>query len=173
MVVSKNDENWYAFYTKPRSEKKIHARLEAGGFMSFLPLVESYRIWSDRKKKVALPLIASFVFVKIEEKKIVDVLQIQGIIGVLKYLKSPAKIKESEINNLKIIVHNADHVQLFTSESFIHGDIVEVVKGPFIGLKAQCVLLQGKHRVIVSVQGVDQVFEVNVPLSFLMKLKSV
>lgn len=173
MVEAHIDENWYAFYTKPHSEKKTHARLEAAGFISFLPLVESVRIWSDRKKKIAVPLISSFVFVKIEERKLVDVLKTQGVIGVLKYLKSPAKIKESEINNLKIITSNSDQVHLFTGDSFIQGDLVEVVKGPFMGLYAQCILLQGKHRVIVSVQGVDNIFEVNVPLSFLQKLKSV
>ena len=86
----------------------------------------------------------------------------------MRFSKTPKKI-----NNLKIITSNSDQVHLFTGDSFIQGDLVEVVKGPFMGLYAKCILLQGKHRVIVSVQGVDNIFEVNVPLSFLQKLKSV
>ena len=54
-------ENWYAIYTMPRAEKKVYERLVDIGVTSYLPLVTTIRIWSDRKKKVTSPLISSYV----------------------------------------------------------------------------------------------------------------
>jgi len=42
---------WYAVYVKSRQEKKVHQQLEEKELVSFLPLLETLRQWSDRKKK--------------------------------------------------------------------------------------------------------------------------
>lgn len=56
---------WFALYTMPRTEKKVHARLASKGVDVYLPLVTTVRQWSDRKKKVQVPLIPSIVFVRV------------------------------------------------------------------------------------------------------------
>ena len=67
MLTNSNVEDkkdWYAIYTMPRSEKKVYNRIIESGIEAYLPLLTTVRIWSDRKKKVSLPLIPSFVFIK-------------------------------------------------------------------------------------------------------------
>ena len=132
-----------------------------------------YSYWSDRKKKVTSPLISCIIFVKIEEIKLNEIYKIQGITGVLKYLKKPAKIKEFEIENLKILLNDAENISTVENVSFEKGDTVRVIKGPFLGLIAQCFEIKGKHRIIVNITSTNNVFEVNVPMSFVEKYKAI
>ena len=55
---------WYVLYTKSRQEKKVAESLQAIGIEAFCPLVTVVKQWSDRKKKVQLPLINSYIFSK-------------------------------------------------------------------------------------------------------------
>ena len=99
MNLSKNVENlnWYAIFTKPRSEKKVFQRMLDQDIEAFLPLVKTVRQWSDRKKTVEVPLISSYIFVCMEEKDLYKTLPIQGTVNVLKHLGKPAKIRTVEI----------------------------------------------------------------------------
>ena len=176
MLTNSNVEDkkdWYAIYTMPRSEKKVYNRIIESGIEAYLPLLTTVRIWSDRKKKVSLPLIPSFVFIKMEEKKLNDIYKIQGVTGVLKYLKKPAIIKDVEIENLKILLSDSENMSIIEHETFEKGETVRVIKGAFKGLIAQCFEIKGKHRIIVSIEGINNRFEVNIPMSFVEKYKPI
>ena len=99
-----NDKFWYAIFTKPRAEKKVHQRMLDNNIEAFLPLIKTVRQWTDRKKILHVPLISSYVFVNMLEKDLHVTLPIQGTVNVLKYLGKPAKIKITEIENLNSIV---------------------------------------------------------------------
>jgi transcriptional antiterminator RfaH len=60
-------KNWFVFYTKSRQEKKVNDLLLRHGFEPYLPLQKVLRQWSDRKKKVEVPLFNSYIFVRVEE----------------------------------------------------------------------------------------------------------
>lgn len=66
--------SWYAVYTAARAEKKVKERLDQIGIENYLPLRTEYRVWSDRKKKVSVPLISGYIFVHIKEETFVPVL---------------------------------------------------------------------------------------------------
>ena len=51
--------NWYVVYTKPKWEKKVAERLDAIGIITYCPLITKVSQWSDRKKKVEVPLFNS------------------------------------------------------------------------------------------------------------------
>ena len=167
------NKNWFAIYTKPRTEKKVYDRILESGIEAYLPLITTIRIWSDRKKKVTSPLISSIIFIRIEEMKLNEIYKIQGITGVLKYLKRPAKIKDVEIENLRILSNDSENISTLENESFEKGDTVRVIKGPFLGLIAQCFETKGKHRIIVNITSTNNTFEVNVPMSFVEKYKPI
>jgi hypothetical protein len=60
---SLDDQKWYVIKTNSRAEKKVEERLQKLGFEVFLPLQTSLKQWSDRKKKVSIPLISSTLFI--------------------------------------------------------------------------------------------------------------
>jgi transcription antitermination factor NusG len=164
-----NETHWYAIYTRPNAEKKVFERLLLMGYDAFLPLVESVRIWSDRKKKIASPLISTFVFVKIERSKLFDTLEVKGALGILKYIGQPAVIKDQEIENLKILMHDSSEVSPIENVDFETGEDVLVTQGPFTGLVAKLLLIKGKQRIVVTVEALGSALEVNLPLSFVVK----
>jgi transcription antitermination factor NusG len=61
--------HWYALYTKPRWEKKVHALLTDKKIESYCPLNKVRKKWSDRMKTVEEPLFKSYVFVRVNEEE--------------------------------------------------------------------------------------------------------
>jgi transcription antitermination factor NusG len=92
---------WYALYTKPRCEKKVHEYLQAKGIESYCPLQKTKKRWSDRYKIIEEPLFKSYVFVKITEKEKVEVRLTTGVVNFVYWLGKPAEIAEEDINTIK------------------------------------------------------------------------
>ncbi len=162
---------WYALYTKPRFEKKTLVVLENAGFEVYAPMIQTIRQWSDRKKKVIVPLIPSYIFVKIEVSKLNALLQYNGVVGVLKYLKRPAIVKDYEINNLKIICDSPDLIENTEIGNFNKNEAVQITGGPFTGLYGEFIKQKGKHKVLLHVDSLGLIVTVQVPLSYVERLK--
>ena len=165
-------KKWYAIFTKSRSEKKVYERFQDNDIEAFLPIVKTVKQWSDRKKTVYLPLIPSYVFVKMDEKYLYDTLKIPGAVGVLKHLRKPAIVREVEIENLRILSNSKEKIETSSDIQLIKGDAVEVTKGPFMGLIAVCEKSGNNYRVVVKIDSLGSGFNVNIPLSFLRKIKN-
>lgn len=167
---NKIEENkWHAIITRPKAEKKVYERLLNSGYDAYLPLTVSIRQWSDRKKKVSSPLIPSYVFVKTLEKKLPKILALPGVLRVLKYLKKPAIVQDSEIETLRILVNDAENIKLLKTNCFRKGESVKIIRGPFEGIEAVCVQFQGRHRIVIQTNALGVVIEVNIPMSFVEK----
>lgn len=124
---------WYALYTNPRQEKKVTARLQQLGIEVYCPLIIQVRQWSDRKKKVEVPLLPSYVFVKLEPKEREGVFQVSGVVRYLYWLGQPAMIRDEEI----VLMQNwlQGIVTSFEITSIQPGDYYEIPSGPFVGKK--------------------------------------
>lgn len=124
---------WYVLYTKPRQEKKVADSLNAIGISAYCPMVTVVKQWSDRKKKVKLPLINSYVFVNIEEHKREDVFKVSGIVKYLFWLGKPAVVRAIEIealqNSLECIVAS------FEVSAIQKDTIYKIPEGPFQGFE--------------------------------------
>jgi len=124
---------WYVLYTKPRQEKKVADSLNASGIEAFCPLVIAVKQWSDRKKKVHIPLITSYVFVNIEEHEREAVFKVSGIVRYLFWLGKPAVVRAIEIEALK---HSLEGIVASFEVSAIQKDtIYKIPEGPFQGFE--------------------------------------
>ncbi len=93
--------NWFILHTKPRFEKKVEERLLSLGFQAYCPTRKEIRLWSDRKKKVDIPVLPSMVLVKLDKKNINDVFNVNGVVRYMFWLGKRAIVREKEINILK------------------------------------------------------------------------
>jgi transcription antitermination factor NusG len=168
-LISLTEKNWYVLYTKHLNEKKVANRLSLMGIEHYLPLFTAIRQWSDRKKKIEKPLINSVVFVKVSERDLNLLYTIQGVNSILKHMGRPALVHEHEIQNLRILLQEV-HVDELTQIDIQSGDMVEVIRGPFKGLKACAVQLQNSMRLIIEIKNMGIGFSVNVPKSFVIRL---
>ena len=140
--------NWYVVYTKPKWEKKVAEQLTKSGIECYCPLIIQERQWSDRKKKVEVPLFNSYVFVHLEESSRNSVFLSTGVVRYLFWLGKPAIVREDEINVIKKWL-NAPDASEFSIESYKIGDSVKIESGPFSDQKAIVKEVTHSHYVLV------------------------
>ncbi len=138
---------WTAFYTKPQNEKKVAERLAVNGFEVYCPVTESIRIWSDRKKKIKQPLFKSYVFVRVNEKERLGVLEDHAVIFNLHWLKKPAVIRDEEIEAIQLFLNEHKDVKT-RSLSFEKGQSVNIKEGAFKGQEGIVKEIRGNKIVL-------------------------
>ena len=121
--------DWKVLYVKPRNEKKVAALLAKLGIVVYCPLVTETRQWSDRKKKVEVPLLNSYVFVQIEEKEREMVFQVPGVVRYMFWLGNPAVVRDHEIKLMQDWL-SGENVRA-EIERLQVGDRMEIKTGPF------------------------------------------
>ena len=117
--------NWFVLHTKPRFEKKVEERLLSFGIEAYCPTRKEIRFWSDRKKKVDIPVLPSMVLVKLKEEDINKVFNISGVVRYMFWLGKRAIVTEKEIDILKKYLKGN---RLINQETFKvkPGDIIDV-----------------------------------------------
>ncbi|APA00855.1 UpxY family transcription antiterminator [Flavobacterium commune] len=134
--------NWYVVYTKPKWEKKVAEQLIQKGIECYCPLVTQVRQWSDRKKKVEVPLFNSYVFVRLAENDRNLVFQSSGVVRYLFWLGKPAIVRDEEINTIKKWLAVPDKYEISVASLQV-GDKVVLESGPF---KSQEAVVQEVNR---------------------------
>ena len=138
---------WYALYTESRQEKKVVTRLHQLGIEVYCPLVTQERQWSDRKKKIEVPLLPSYVFVKLESYNRDLVFQVSGVVRYLFWLGKPAIVKDSEIELLQNWLK--DKVTSYEITGIHPGSEYEIPSGPFIGHKGTVEKVDKNHVILI------------------------
>ncbi len=142
--------NWLAVYTKPRSEKKVTERLSDKGFEVYCPLVKTVRQWSDRKKKVQLPMFPGYIFVCVSEIERTHILQDYGVLNFVFWLGKPAIVRDSEIVAIREIAEHGNEIHI-NSDSYEIGQMVKIPDGPFKGMSGKIDKLD-KRNIMVLVE---------------------
>ena len=91
------------------------------------------RQWSDRKKKVQIPMFPSYIFIYINEKNRQLPLRDPGIIKYVYYASQPAIIRNIEIQAIKEIENAGSDIKVVGS-GFEKGQFIEIPDGPFKGM---------------------------------------
>ena len=97
-------ESWHVIYTKARAEKKVEERLNDFGIKAYCPVKQDIKQWSDRKKKILVPVLPSMVLVNIDDKQRNKVFDIPGVVRYMFWLGKHAIVKEQEVDSLKTLL---------------------------------------------------------------------
>ncbi|KXX72533.1 UpxY family transcription antiterminator [Flammeovirga sp. SJP92] len=130
-MTIKETRQWLVIYTKPRSEKKVAERLNKKGFFTYCPTFTSIRQWSDRKKKIIIPVIPSYVFVKLNELERWEVLKDPGVLNFIFWQGKPAVIKDDQLNLFKNFINNTPEHSDIKVEDLSKGDRVLIKNSAF------------------------------------------
>ncbi len=154
------DKKWYVLQAKPLKEKKVFEQIHKKNIEVYLPTVETIRYWSDRKKKINVPLFPGYLFVFADKHERYDA--ISNTIGALRYLmyqRRFAVVKEEEINNIRISLVKPERVKI-EDICLLEGDYVEITGGIFKGLKGVIVQFRGNYKLMVSITEINTTFSV-------------
>lgn len=162
---------WYVVQTNSRAEKKVADRLQLKQIETYLPTYTTLRHWSDRKRKVTIPLIPSVVFIRCSVAELLSVYAIDSVFGILKLNGKPAIVRDHEIEQLRILEREMDGNLIEPCEiNFSPGDEVYVHRGPFKGLYGKSIETDGKHRIVITLDSIGASFTVHLPKAVIRKV---
>jgi transcription antitermination factor NusG len=148
------DENpWFAVYTRSRHERRVAETLEQRGFESYLPLMARVSEWHDRKKTVYWPLFPGYVFVRFKPEDASTVLSIPGSVQLIGVAGRPAPIPDDEIDNVRLFAACLEETGVVpvSSPSVELGERVVVRGGPFAGVRGVVLEYRGVERVLIQI----------------------
>lgn len=140
--------SWYVVYTKPKWEKKVAEKLTQIGIECYCPLITQVKQWSDRKKKVEVPLFNSYVFVNIEDGDRNSVFQIAGVVRYLFWLGKPAIVRDEEINIIKNSLKASNIADVSVTQIQV-GDRIKLETGAFSNQNAIVQEVSKTHYILV------------------------
>ncbi len=162
-------KNWLVFYTKSRQEKKVNDLLARRSYEVFLPIQKVMRQWSDRKKKVEVPLFNSYIFVRETEDKISTILQTPGIAWNIRHNNKPAVLQARELETIKRFLESGLLLESQQFENLHAGDPVEVIDGPLKGMVGNLIKTHEGDKFTVALESIGQSLLVRLPPALLRK----
>ena len=155
------NKKWYAIYTHPRNEKKVYKELELRGVEAYLPLRIQLRQWSDRKKKVEVPVISSYVFIKINLKQDRQLIyDTPGFYSFVSEQRAPKAIPDAEIETMRRTIDNSLTIEV-ENKLLTKGQNVRITSGPLQGIEGVIVdVKKNKINILLKTIGITLVTDI-------------
>lgn len=140
--------SWYALYTCPRHEKRVVQQIEQHRISCFLPLYRSVRRWKDRRKELELALFPGYVFVRIDLRDRLRVLQLASVVRFVSFNGRPVPLPQREMEALMSGLTSG--VRAEPHPYLTVGRRVNVKHGPLAGSQGILVRRRDKFRLVLS-----------------------
>jgi transcriptional antiterminator NusG len=150
---------WLAAYTKAQHENTVARQLEAKNVAFLLPTYVRSSRWSDRVKRMTLPLFPGYVFVHVRDDERVRVLQTAGVVNIVSVAGKPSPLREEEVAMLQECAARPHEVE---PHAFLRvGQRVRVKHGPFEGWEGILSYKKNAARLVVSLEQIMQAVSVD------------
>jgi len=137
-MIEGNAKKWFVLCTKPRNELKVTERLTRIGVEVYTPTKVEVRQWSDRKKKVTIPLLPSMVLVQLLEKEVDVVFDVPGAVRFLFEHGKRASVSDEEVLAMK------SYLQMLVEKESKTLTVGDLVKVPLLEQEAILLSIKGK-----------------------------
>ncbi len=162
-------QQWFAAYTTPRHEKAVVRQLNVRQVESFLPLYTSVRRWKNGcQVAVEQPLFPGYVFVHVERRHSVKVLQVPGVVSIVGSSKEPSPLPHQEIESLR----EALPQRCYEPHPYLAvGDKVRITEGPLEGMAGVLVRKKKSLRVVLTLDLIMQSVAVEIGMDEIEPLR--
>ncbi len=170
--MSKFSTGWYIIYTRPRHEKKVHARLSEINITSFLPTRKVLRVWNDKKRYVDEPLFPSYLFIYLQDiQNYYDSIDLTGALYYVRVGREIARISETGINNIKLITKDQREIEV-SKDHFQPGRKLAVKQGVLAGLSCEVIEVRSKQRLLVRIDLLQRNILITLPSDYLVDIET-
>jgi transcriptional antiterminator RfaH len=160
-----NHKNWYVVQTKPHKEDLATDNLQRQGFTAYCPHTMQAKRRRQCWQKVIEPLFPRYLFVQLDVgvDNFAPIRSTLGVIGLVRFGNQPAVMPLSAIEAIQqqeqTIVDNCDEHPRWSK-----GDLVEILDGPFAGLRGIFQRKEGIERVslLLGILGQENRLTINV-----------
>jgi transcription antitermination factor NusG len=165
--------HWTVIYVASRQEKVLASRLAQLNIEHYLPLVARMRIWSDRRKKVEMPLFNGYLFVRPTAIQRDVVLQQPGAVAYVRYNGQPARVGDNEIDTIRsLIACGYDLEASGIGAATTPGTRVRITQGPLAGFEGEIVHTSGGQHFFIALHSIEQNIRVKLPAEALEAIPS-
>ncbi len=151
--MTQGPPQWYAVHTKSHFEQKVFDGFCGKSVEAFLPRCQVMSRRRDRRKKILVPLLPGYVFVRtdLNSSEYLDILKTVGVVRMVSFKGKPVPAKDEEIDSLTILDGTDRTVQ---NRAYMKsGDLVMIMEGPLKGLIDFYLRHKGKSdKVVVSIE---------------------
>ena len=167
------EERWFAVYTSYKREKIATNMLLKKGIEVFLPLQTIHRQYQRTKRVVELPLFNCILFVKINSKQYVQVLETEHVLKFIKIGRNLISIPEHEIDTIKCIIGAQVDLEVGIYD-IAEGEPIQVIAGGLSGIEGKFLKQESKYNFLVELEMMGYQIRMNVrPEHLRLKHKNV
>jgi transcription termination/antitermination protein NusG len=154
--------SWYAVQTRARHEKRVACRLQEKGIATYLPLFTEVHRWSDRQKKVELPLFSCYLFVRLQptNEDRLRVLTLDGVFQLVGVGRQGTPIPDEQIHSVRALVEGQLPVSAYPFLKI--GQRVRIRSGALDGVEGILVSRNGDRTLVVSVDAIQRSLAVRI-----------
>ena len=150
VVPPANPLPWFAVVIKPQHERAVQDGLCQKGLESFLPTYCAARRWSDRVKRLQLPLFPGYVFCRFEYGQRLPVLRTPGVRSIVSFGPEIIPVPNDDIDRIRRMVISGCGVEPWP---FLNvGQRVRVHDGPLTGLEGTLTEFRSTWRLVVGLE---------------------
>jgi len=152
--------NWFAAYTNSHHEKRVAGHFGERQITSFLPLYSARHRWRNRcEMQLELPLFPNYVFVRIDPRERVRVLEVPGVLSLVGFGRNLAPLPDFEIEALRT---GLGQQKIEPHPYLIIGERVRIKAGPLTGMEGVLVRKKNNFRVVLALDVIMQCVAVEV-----------
>jgi len=152
--------NWFAAYTNSHHEKRVASILAGRQIESFLPLYAARHRWKNRcEMNLELPLFPNYVFVRIDPRARVRVLEVPGVLALVGRGRTLAPLPDFEIEALRSSV---ERLKIEPHPYLVIGERVRIKAGAMTGLEGILIRKKNNFRVVLALDVIMQSVAVEV-----------
>jgi transcription antitermination factor NusG len=159
-ALPESSVHWFAAYTNSHHEKRVALQLAERQMESFLPLYTASHRWKNRcERHLELPLFPNYVFVRIDPRERVRVLEVPGVLSLVSFGRTLAPLPNFEIEALRSA---AGQRKIEPHPYLVIGDRVCINAGPMTGMEGILIRKKGALRVVLTLDAIMQSVSVEV-----------
>lgn len=142
--------NWYAVYTCANHERRVAEQFAIRDIQHFLPQYEIFRRWKDRRILLRQALFPGYIFVQVDLRNRLQMLQVPGVVHLVGSNGTPAIVPEEDLIRIRKITD--DKVCAVPHSYLTLGQRVRVKAGPLTGLEGILLRRKNKLRFVISIE---------------------
>jgi|SRR5208282_2635499 len=153
---------WYALHTRSRHERVVAHRLRECGMETYLPMMQEVHHWSDRKKKVEVPLFSCYVFLRcaLTPQDRSQVHRVDSVLGFVGGGSAGVAIPDEQIESVRTLL---SQTAPWRSHPFLKaGQRVRVRGGAFDGVEGIFLSENGDHSMVISIDVIQRSMAVRI-----------
>ncbi|QOY85425.1 UpxY family transcription antiterminator [Paludibaculum fermentans] len=124
--------------------------LAARGLAAYLPVFATVRKWSDRFKKLVVPLFPGYIFCRFDASSRVQVLKTPGVISIVSTGQTPTPVPDAQVEAVQKMLASGSPVE--PCAYLKEGERVRIEEGPMAGVEGILLEVRDACRLVVAIE---------------------